>query len=118
MGSKTPPNLNTLIRPLNMAYKFTDSKSGGVKNSLTPFKWHLDGRRFLGAGGHGNLSGILASFVVGVVEHASSSLSFSLGLVLTGLNGARIDIPAITHFLPSDSILPSTCGFSENPISN
>lgn len=102
----------------------TLSKSGGVKNSLTPppppLLPHLDGgRRFLGAGGHGNFSGILASLAVGVVERASSS-SFSASppplppptrFVLMGLS-ERTPIPAITHFLDSDS--KSEC---ENPMS-
>ena len=100
----------------------TVSKSGGMKYSLTPLKLllHLNGRRFLGAGGHGNFFGILASFAVGVVEQASSSsssLSFSLGFVFIGFND-RKEIPEITHFFVSDSSPDSMCDFLENLILN
>lgn len=87
----------------------TLSKSGGVKNSLTPPvpPPHLvGGLHFRGAGGQGKLSGILDSLAVGVVE-SSSALSSLLSppltrLVLMGLRD-RTAIPAITHFLDSDS---------------
>nr|GMC52382.1 hypothetical protein Iba_scaffold30362CG0070 [Ipomoea batatas]GMD56230.1 hypothetical protein Iba_chr11eCG1200 [Ipomoea batatas]GME19507.1 hypothetical protein Iba_scaffold23045CG0070 [Ipomoea batatas] len=53
----------------------TDSRSGGSKNSRAPlYRQEEDaGRRFLGAGGQGSLSGILESLDVGVVEPRSSS---------------------------------------------
>lgn len=98
----------------------TVSRSGGVKNSLTPVKRHLDdGRRFLGAGGQVSFSDILDSADVGVVEHGSSpssSPSLSLGFVFIGFSEAHRGIPVITHLLPSGSRHPSSCGFFEKPI--
>ena len=101
----------------------TVSKSGGVKNSLR--KLHFkEGFCFLGAGGHVNLVGILASSPVGVVEHSSSpspsSRSVSTGFMVNiGFKGLRNGIPAMTHFLlvSAESYPTSTtCCFSEKPI--
>lgn len=106
----------------------TDSKSGGVKNSRVSPTWHLEGRgrRFLGAGGQGSRSGILASRPVGVVGLgspsssllASSPVSHTLGLgfVDIGFRAARIEIPVTTHFLASASTPASAWDFFEHPI--
>lgn len=76
------------------------------------------GRRFLGAGGQDNFSGIFDSRAVGVVEHSSSFSEHSslVALVDIGFRGALTAIPAITHFLPSDSLLTSTWCFLEKPM--
>lgn len=98
----------------------TDSKSGGLKNS-TRLGLHLkDGFGFFGAGGQDNLSGILASFCLGVISNlfpsssSSSSASFGGGLIFIGLREVGSGIPAIVHIAPS-SATSNSC-FSWNRI--
>lgn len=121
---KSPVNHQLALSALRMN---TLSKSGGLKNSLTPlYRYFKAGFRFLGAGGHVNLTGILASSPVGVVENSScSSPGLSPhsprvrgGLVYIGFNGERSEIPAITHVaLPSiSSPLSTWWRFSWNPM--
>ncbi|KAI6671310.1 hypothetical protein NL676_006195 [Syzygium grande] len=109
----------------------TVSKSGGLKNSLTPLSmWQVEegGLLFRGAGGHGSFSGILASLAVGVVDRAASAPSPSpsppppsLGLAALVLIGfiALTATPGMTHSPTASGSngLPSACGFFETPIS-